>query len=755
MAGLEGVVISNIRRLSGYSDRNPERTLEKDSYLLIPSPSDAHAESKEADLIDLGRLFLMLWRRKWLLAGAAVVGLAAGYGVSKMQTPLYQAENMIMLEPNQTGGDIPAIVIGNADLNDAAFLTELEVLRSNVLMQRVIDALDLAERPEFSSDLVALSGWQVMVDGIAAKLGFTPPFFTEDVAALPQDIVRALRSRVDVQRQDTSYVIDIRATSEDPVLAAAISDEVARQYIALRYERRQNSLEQITDWFDARIVDMRQRVEAAESRIESLRAENLAAEGTGLDAISGQLATWNVTLAETRAQLATQEARLEEFYNSRANGSLDATALVEGNATVATLRQRAADLAAEKTELVVTYGPRNERVLRIEEREAAVRRELNEVVERNLVSSRDEAALRADAAAAQVRALEQRAQELSETSLLLRQAEREASTLQQVYGNLLTQRNENDAQHPLPQADAREVAQAVTPRRPSSPNTKLIAAIGGVLGLGLGLGGVMLAEYMRQALRSKDDVESAIRLPMLATIPKGRWGQRVGVVNWMRGRDGQGFLEAIRQLRTALLFSSAQEPQVVMVTSARIGEGKSTVALALASLFAGIGKRVLLVDGDLRRPTLSEATKLRPRWGLGSVLAGDARPEQAVVHDPDLGFDILVHAHPGTVAPVDALSTPVFRDLVEALRVEYDVVIFDTAPVLYASDAIAIGKLSDSAIFVVREGVSLVHDVQEAVSSLLDVRIPVAGVALNMSKAQAYTGYYQNIRPVPKSVAKA
>lgn len=710
--------------------------------------------------MDIRRLFHGIWRRRWLLAGAALLGLAAGHFVASRQLPLYEARSQLMLETRRPAGEALPSMVGEIELSNAALQSEMQVLRSNLLLERVVLALGLQDWPEFKPAAFTGPGaLDVARDWIAARLGMERAASVPEPDVSPglEQVTRALQSRVQVLREGGSYSINVFSKSMNPELAAALSNEIVRQYIEWQVEQRQVTSSRIADWLDERMQTVRRRVDEAEEKVEALRAENLSFEGTGPEAVARQLSSWSDILAQSRADLAAHEARLQEYYNMSSSGTTDATSMVEGNATVATLRQRVADLSAMKAELGVTYGEDNERIGRVETREAAVKQELAQAVERHLVSMRDEAALRAESAAANVRNLEQRAQDLSSSSLRLRQLEREASSLRQVYSSLLTQLNQNDAQQPMPQADARIVSRADVPQVPSEPRVTLIAALGGVLGLGVGLGGVLLAEATRRTYRSREDVEADLRLPLLTTIPKGRWKRRGLVVDWMKRREGLEFAESIRALRTALIFSSTREAKVIMIASAEAGEGKTTVALALASLFASMDRRVLLLDGDLRRPSLATTTGRKALWGLVSVLAGEAQTSDAILHDPEFGFDMLVNDAPapaasGQLGPVDALSTPAFRGLVEGFRRDYDIVIIDTAPLLHASDAIVIGRLADATIFVVREGGSLVGVVKQAVTRLLEMRVAVAGVALNMSRSAASSTYGS---PITTPVAAA
>ncbi|AZQ66506.1 polysaccharide biosynthesis tyrosine autokinase [Silicimonas algicola] len=704
-------------------------------YYSVPSARTEPAMTGTQDLESLGARQALdaLWRGKMLIAAIAAAGAILALAFALVMTPTYDGRVRIALETRNMAQDAGAGQNEETEISNATFLTEMQVLRSPVLLAKVAEELNLASVPEFgAADAPAL------------------PWFSDGEALAPvspQQVVERLGKHVQVLRDGTSYVITIVTTSEDPELAAAIGNEVAEQYIAWQHGRRQTSLLRMTDWLETRIETIRAQLEEAEERVASTRSSNLAESGVTQGALETRLASTNDELTRLRTELAAHEVRFEEFERLKAAGSDAATAVPAESDTISSLKQRLAELGANKVDMIANAGSGTDRIDRIEEYETIVRQELSAAIETQLSSLRNIAVRQVELASAEVRNIEEQLQTLSEGSLVLRQQEREVSSLQDVYSNLLTLRNQSDARQPMPVVEASLLATADVPGDPSSPRTKLIVVIGGLLGLLIGLGWIGFRHLTNPGRLLRETVEREFRLPLLAEVPRGKLGGG-GVSEWMHRPEGVAFVEAMRQVRTSLLFSATSEPKVVMVTSADAGDGKTTMTIALATLYASVGKRVLVLDGDLRRSNLTSLTTKNEEQNLTALLNGDVSVEESIVLDPDLKFDVLTFANSMTPASVDALSMPSFEALIRRLRASYDLVLIDTPPVSFASDALVIGTLVDASLFVTRNGGTRLDSVRRALSRLLEMKIPLAGVIDNMtSETSMQTRYPSDPRP--------
>ena len=339
--------------------------------------------------------------------------------------------------------------------------------------------------------------------------------------------------------------------------------------------------------------------------------------------------------------------------------------------------------------------------------------------------------------------LEDRSVTLSRASVELRQLEREAEADRLIYETFLNRFRETSEQEDLQTADARLLARATPPLAPSAPNRRKILAVAGAGGAGLGLGLVVLLEMLANTFRAATEVTARTGRPVLSTLPQFGRGRRRRreVLDYVREKPNSALAEAVRRLRTALFLSDIDTPpRVVMVTSSVPGEGKSTTALLLAHMSLQMNKSAIVVDCDIRRPTLSETFGIEKGGGLLPVLEGGIPLEEAVTVDASTGLHVLPTAEAIPQA-ADVLSSARFRQLVAALRDRYDLVILDTPPVLPVSDAAAIGKLADAAIYAVRWNHTPRETAAQGLAALDEIGVRIAGCVMTLADQRAEASY--------------
>ncbi|MEM6499828.1 MAG: polysaccharide biosynthesis tyrosine autokinase, partial [Pseudomonadota bacterium] len=332
--------------------------------------------------------------------------------------------------------------------------------------------------------------------------------------------------------------------------------------------------------------------------------------------------------------------------------------------------------------------------------------------------------------------------------LKLEQLEREAGSTRQLYEYFLGRLKETSAQQGVHRADSRILARAVVPRKPSSPRKGLFLMLSAAFGLLIGAIVVLAREMNQSTFRSPQEVEQATGMSVFAQVPKAPFSKRRRILNYLATKPTSALVEAIRNLRTSVLLSNMDNPpQVIMMTSSLPGEGKTTQSLALAQSFSGMGKKVLLIEGDIRRRTFQQYFKAPSQAGLITAVAGRKPMEEIVVHSEDLGADVLL-GDKTKVNAADFFSSGRFREFLNEQRRVYDVIIIDTPPVLVVSDARVIGRLVDSVIYAVHWNRTTRIQLQEGLSSLDTVDVKVSGLVLSqvdVRKAQTYGGKYSEL----------
>lgn len=666
--------------------------------------------SGDAGVIDLRAMLHTLWRGRFIIFAITTVAvLLGGYYAYAVATPLYRSEVVVMLNNRDQQVVNLDSVVGGLGRDSSVVNTEVEVLRSRDLLGKLVDSQDLISDPEFNGSLNPPSAVAQAKAKVKALLGMAAPasdVVSDDAARLTrQSVIDALRRAVSVRNVPDSLVFQVTVESEDSRKATRLADALVEMYIENQLEVKFEATEQAASWLSERVSELQIELEAAETRAQEFSTSIDLVSPEGLEAAERQLKDLRDRTADTQIRLQAAQERLAAL-----EGAQTPQAQVEAS-NDARLRTMLPDLG--QADVATRFGLRFDGLVQQAGQEVARLENQVQVLSASLGE------------------FEARVQKQNSDLITLQQFTREAEASRLLYEHFLARLKETSAQQGVQQADSRVLSHAVIPVVPSEPRKSRILMMYGVLGLMAGAALVLLREAMSDSFRDAQSLEAATGYAVIGEIPRLPPRKRKGVLTYFAENPTSAGAEAVRNLRTSVLLSNIDTPpQVIMVSSSIPGEGKTTVSLSLAQNLAGMGRRVLLIEGDLRRRVMSTYFDTKAQGGMISVLTGKQALSETVVHDPAVGIDVLFGEATKANA-ADIFASARFAELIAEVRQQYDHIIIDTPPVMVVPDARIIAQHVDAGIFVVRWDSTPRKLVSEALAMFESVNVQINGVLLN------------------------
>ena len=708
-----------------------------------------------ADSIDLRRLWSIIDRRKWaIVAFALATSLIAAVAVS-LVTPMYQATSTVLVESKQANVISIEEVYG-LDMRDKQYYdTQFAILRSRPIAEAVVRDLNLTERFAeqrrransgwLSKSMSTVRGW------VAGGSGSTG----DNQSGLAfQKTVEAYQGALEIEPVPGTQLVQIHFSSPDPELAAEIANAHASAYIESILDAKLEITKSASSWMAERSDDLRNRLVESEQRLQAFREQEGLIDAQGIQTLpTREINELTTDIVDARRRLSDARIAYEQVQAGTGDGdsarNLESVPGILSNPAVRSFREAEAEAEQQVAELAKRYGPRHPKMI-------AARSELESVSERvrrqeNAVA----ASIEADYLAAQsdVNQLERELaaakagfQVIGRKQSQLSALQREVEVNRQLFDLFYNRMQETSQTNDLQTVYARIMSSAIAPMRPVSPNMQLVLGFTLLASLIFGVVVSFLEEGLNNTLRSFEDAEDKLGLPTLGMVPllHGRSAENASGGAAYLSPETPEYSEAVRAVRTSITLDSLDVPhKVILITSAVSGEGKSSMAFNLACAFGQVEK-TLLLDGDLRRPSIASAANIsRGHPGLSDILAGRADVDECIVQDTDRNVDILATGMTPP-HPLELLSSRSFADILKELQTRYDRIILDSPPLLPVSDPVILSRYADAVVLVVKAEATLAHRVRQALSKLETARAPVAGIVLNqldMRKAQKYSHY--------------
>lgn len=693
-------------------------------------------DAADSDEIDLLAYWRILVKRRWTVLGAAGIVLVTALVGTLLMTPIYRASTSLQIDRDtirvvDVEGVTPMEGAG-ADF----FQTQYELLKSRALAQRVASQLGLAEGEQLER-LNPPSPWQALKDLVSGgDKELTEAELSAREAAATAYIMRGLT----VEPVRNSRLVRVHFDSPDPEFSQRAANAIAEAFIASNLERRFDSSSYAKTYLEDRLQELKLKLEDSERQlVEFAQKEQIVSSGEGSATLSEQnLGSLNAALAEASRARIRAEAR---WRQAQASSGTVLLGEISENSIIKSLQERRATLNAEYQDKLRLYKPAFPAMVQLKGQIDEVERQIG--VEVGNIKS----AIQAEFLAAQeqerllneqMAGLKNEVLDLQSRSIQYNIFKREVDTNRQLYDGLLQRYKEVGVAGGVSTNNIAVVDRAQRGYK-FKPSLTRNLALGLLAGLMLGVLLALAFEYLDDTLKSPEDLEKQLGLSVLGVIPLLK-----APMTPARALEDprSAFSEAYRSVRTALQFATdSGVPRCLLVTSATPAEGKSTTALTLAKNFAQLGKRVLVIDGDLRNPSLHRTLGKPNEVGLSNYLAGASKATE-VIQATDIPGLMYMPTGPLPPNPAELLMGPKMVSLVSIASEKFDQVIIDGPPVMGLADAPILANLAHGTLLVVEAGETRIGVAKNALKRLYSARAHVVGALLTkFSSKHAGYGY--------------
>ena len=679
--------------------------------------------------IDLVKLAASLWRGKWtVLAFVLFCVCVADFYVRQVAVPLYPATAKIALkehQPEKILTDIESLM-SNGPITDSGINTQLEVLRSRDLVGKLVDSLDLISQPAFNPLLrePRLSS-QIRTQlftlfGLASEKPKTP----QSPEVVRSIVINSVLNTMAFSNPKNTRVINISVTTTEAALSALMANKMATLYIENQIQIKLDALASATEFLSSRTSELKHDFEELKIQLANFSSQSELVNPTVLKSQEVQLRDMRTRMREKAEIVDEKMEKWTTLRSFKEAGNLQGIIKLSNDFRLnrAISEYRNDKISLDDLNLQVEHFMLNN--------EEGVEREQKQL-----------SALKASEFLL-AKQIERQSQEL----IVLQQLERETEGARLLYQSFFTRLLEMNVQLGLEAADGRLLSTAIQSGQ-SSPIKSQILYFGGAIGLIMGASLVLFWELRFSGYRSVNELRDRSGYSVLAAVPLIPVRQRKNIISYLKTKPESLVSEAVRNLRTSIIMSNLNQiKQVIMLTSSVPREGKTVLSFALAQNMVGLGKRILLIEADIRRRVHSVEIDRNNTVTLVDLVAGDKKWKEVSLYVAELGSDILTASRSDKNA-ADIFASQRFSELLTELREYYDYIIIDSPPVLAVPDARLIGAISDANIYVVEWNSTSSAQVDQGLDMLSSIGVNKIGLVLNQidtrkTKAFGYTGSY-------------
>lgn len=691
----------------------------------------------EQQRLQLASIWGALLKHKWIIGGIVATSLLLGVAATLLMEPRYTAQTTLQIDRESSKVlDVEGLVPAEALTGNEFLDTQVGLLKSETLARRVVQSLNLAADPDFRS----MAGLEP-----ADKEGGRALSSQE----IENELTKTLMDNTVVKQQGLSRLVRVDFTSTSPKLSARVANALAADFQTTSLERRFESSSYARQFLEERLRQVKEKLEESEKGLVAYAAQEQiinvappAAEGQNVDTASQSLTASNLSaLNATMTGAQANRIRAEQRWRQAQTASVLSLPEALADPTVQALRQQRATLSATYQERLKIYLPDFPEMQQLRAQIDETDRQLDSLGKSILQSIRSqyEVALKQEQSlSGEVEKLKGSFIDLRERNIQYTILQREVDTNRTLYEGLLQRYKEVGVAGGLGSNNVAVVDRALAPDRPSSPKLALNLAVALLMGLGIAAGVCLLLELMDESIRTPDDVSSKLGLTLIGAIPE----LEKGISPLEASADPRSaFSEAYSSARTSLQFATADGlPSNLLVTSSRPAEGKSTTSMAIARSFAHLGLRVLLIDADLRNPSVHRLLGIDNSRGLANYLTGESL--ENLTQSSDLASLSIMPCGPLPPNPAELLAGSRLPQLLDEVTAHFDIVVMDGPPIIGLADAPILASRAAATLLVVESGGARRSVVRIAVRRLFQARARVLGVLLTKFNAQSSSHGY-------------
>lgn len=712
--------------------------------MSTPVVEQPKLENKNEDGVDLNEIFKPVFQRLWKIVFLSFVFTFIAFIYLSLLRPSYQATATLQIgstKPSATLSIKDAFNESNA--SSVQIATQFELLKSRKFAARVIDKLHLLETDEFSPN----------------KFRDSVGFLNKETQIAHNSLERAIsifQQRLIIKPVAKTELVKITYTAFSPERAKKIANQIGETYLQYQNDIHLSSQENTSTWLVEQLTDLELKLKVSESNLQKFREEENIVDIKGVSGlVGGELTELTSSLLQTTR---TQDD-LQITYQYIIKNQTDPAKLVElheinNNPAFIRLRGIEDTIERKKHELSRRYGVKHPKIIAIQAELDAVKVRIdNKAITISQSIVEDYFSIKEKVKATENRLKDAQASflRLSRLDNKFSQLQRDVKTNKELYSSYLIRFKEADAMGTYKaNLYVRFIDRAATPKSQIAPRKKLALIITFMLSMMLFALVVITRDFLKDTLNSQQKQANFADANIIAVLPKYKVDRKQ---DGLFGNDIR-FAESINALRASILFHQVRKvPKIFAITSSVSGEGKSTVASYLARSF-GEMEKVLLIEADLRLPTLAERMNLSVhRPGLSNLLANTHPIDQCLIRDTDYKLDILTSGIT-PANPLVFLSMKRFKTLLQSFENYYDRIIIETPPVNVVSDALVISKLVESVLYVVDENKTKREQIRQGLKLLRQVNAPIEGIVVNQSRiksSDSYKGkYYKNTGNIVK-----